>query len=138
MISNVKDDKTKKTCVTKLVYRSPPTCILRKNLELNSPKHSVKNYLNVSTNALKRILILIKKMESTIVTQAQGLHVLLKGSELALSKNSPLRNIPPNDSLFYRSLLKHKTGMVPHHSTESYDQETVWLTGKDSDSRSNK
>lgn len=77
-------------------------------------------------------------MKSTIVTQGQGLHVLLKGSDLALRKNSPLRNNPPNDSLFYRSLLKHKTGMAPRHSTESYDQETVWLTGKGSDSRSNR
>ena len=61
---------------------------------------------------------------------------LKKGPDWALSRNSPLRNIPPNDIPSYHSLSTHKTGMAPHHSTESCDQETAWLTGKDSDSRS--
>lgn len=46
MISNVEDDKTKETRVTELVYRSPPTDILRKNSELNSPKNNVKKCIN--------------------------------------------------------------------------------------------
>lgn len=49
---------------------------------------------------------------------------------------SPLRNNPPNDSLSYRSLLKHRTRMAPHRNIESCDQETAWLTGIGSDSKS--
>lgn len=89
----------------------------------------------------------IKKMESVIITQAHSLHILSNKKQSKRcgpaqsknkNKNSPLRNIPPNDNLSYRSSLKHRTGMAPHHSTKSCDQETTWLTNKGSDSRSNR
>ena len=51
-------------------------------------------------------------------------------------RDTPWRSNPLNGSPSCRFSSRHRTGMVPHHNTESCDQETVWLTGISSDNRS--
>lgn len=112
----------------------------KRNFRQGNDKNKLVNDVNITLQA-SRLKGSWKRLPRLLLVSLVRKYFLWKDNPFLLIKtkqkrDTPWRSSPLNGSPSCRFSSRHRTGTVPHHNTESCDQETVWLTDISSGNRS--